>query len=600
MDLIRPYYSQEIPTGLPKSRDRLHPSGPVVGRRLGGMALERADIVIGDEPNETLKITGYFYNQGNIIIINDGVLMATGADFNLDGRITVANLGKALFDTSTIRFHQHYIYAHGIEIVDSGFCAITNTTTNFNGYPIGILLQDEGEIQLDNVNNDDWITAVLFGNSRATLNFVDGYTGEWLFDNDTYASFKHVNYLLTWYFFPDSSVIDFDFPEGDTTYGFYIDSTLANVSGIGYHVEIDSSIDCMWATIPLKGSDVLIRDSYLRVTGLMFSGADSFDISGLVNGLHYNDWTLPVADRNYHLINTTVETWNLYPSDSTTVELSSSIFGELCGFAFSQTTIQNAFCDGTGGHIEASGNGTVLVLLSSIFADVISLDYGVLLLAICSMPYGNIWANGSSIMIIVNTSYPEDPIPADTAIVFVAAISAPSNAYTPDTVGIIGSAFIDVGPFQPLDFDHYRLYYRESGDSNWTAMGDTQRVEVRRDTLDYWITVGLPEGDYELRLVLKDSAGDSVEAMKPVRLRQISVTEEVGKTPSKSDLIVRQVGYRLFLIVGKREADEFYIYDAMGRQIHMFKGRTYWQAPSAGVFYIKDQKNKVEEKLVVY
>jgi hypothetical protein len=600
MGFFRDNYDQQIFQAQKAIGDDIIPAGP--GHLLKYTPKLRADLVIGDTPAETLSVTGYFYNEGNIIIINDGVLEVTNADFNLDGDIIIANRGKAAFDSSDVNIVQHYIYHHILFIGDSAYCSITNSETSFSGYGFSVSIAFDGEINMQNVTNQDWITAGVQHTASATLKDVDGYTGEWLFLDNCYGEFKHVDYLLTWYFFSGGSVVDFDFPEDDTLYGFYLDSTLANVSGIGYHVEIDSSTDCMWGTIPLRGSDVIVRDSDLRVTGLMFQGTDTFDVSGLVNGLDYSDWVLPVSDRTYRLINTSIQTWNLYPDDATNINLSSSIFGELCGFTDSYTTIQNAFCDGTGGHIEAAHRSIVAVYSSSIFSDVITKNRGVCLLANCAMPYGRIWATGASIMVIVNTSFPEDPIPSDTSIVFVASITAPSSGHTEDSIGIIGSAWVDKGPYQPLDFDHYRLSFRKVGDLAFTPFGNTLYQEIRRDTLDYWNTAGLTEGTYEIKLVLKDNAGDSVEAWKQISLSLPSgIEEEVDGKVNIPDISIKQVSSRLFYIEISPDISEINIYNVSGRLIkNITNNKTYWLVPASGIYYLKNSKKDISKKLVVY
>jgi hypothetical protein len=596
MEFFRQNYNQEIFKGQKAAEDEIIPGGPL--QLLEYKPKLRADLVIGDTPAETLSVTGHFYNQGNIVIVGDGVLEVKNADFNLDGDIIITGNGQAIFDSSDVNIVQHYIYEHVIFVSDSASCSITNSETSFSGYQLSVSIALDGEINMQNVTNQDWITAGVQHTASATLRDIKGYSGEWLFLDDCYAEFKHVDYLLTWYFFPPSSVVDFDFPEEDTIYDFYLDSTLADVSGVGYHVEIDSCTDCMWATIPLRGSDVIIRDSDLRVTGLMFEGTDTFAISGLVNGLDYSDWVLPVADRTYRLINTSVQTWNLYPDDTTNITLSSSIFGELCGFTDSYATIQNAFCDGTGGHIEASSRSLVAIYSSSIFADVITKNRGICVLGNCAMPVGRIWATGASIMVIVNTSFPEDPIPSDTSIVFIASITAPSSGYPEDSIGITGSAWIDKGPYQPLDFDHYRLYFRELGDSLLIPFGDTKYQEVRRDTLDYWNTSGLIEGTYELKLVLKDNAGDSVEAWKQVSLSEGSGINETIDIP---DISIKQVSSRLFYIEKSKDITEYYIYNVSGRLINKItNNKTYWLAPAGGVYYLRNSKKDISKKLIVY
>jgi hypothetical protein len=558
----------------------------------------RDDLVIGDEPAETLQVSGYFYNHGNIIVINDGVLNIDHADFNLEGNIYVVNYGKVVIDSSTCAFLQHYIYHYIILITDSAEFNMTHSTTFFNGYPINIGVQGAGRFSMEQVINHDWITAVVSEYAQASLEHVD-HTGEWLFINSCNAVFTHVDTLLTWYFFEDSTIVDLVFPDTDTVYGFYMDSTLSNVQGIKYHVEIDSSTGCMWAAIPLAGSDVIIRDSELRVTGIMFEGIDSFTVEGLVNGLHYNDYVLPVTDRVYHLLNTTVQTWNLYPNDSAYVELSSSIFGELCGFGDSYTVIQNAFCDGSGGHIEASNNGLVLVFLSSICADVITKNRGICLLAYCSMPLGNIWAAGASVLVCVNTQFPEDPVPSDTAVVFCAAVSGPSNAYVDDSVDIQGSAWIDTGPDNSMDFESYQVHYRYVGDSTWIPVGNAKYTEIRDNTLDSWDTYGLTPGVYEIRLVLKDTEDDSVEALKQIRLRTPSVDEQTGCTLYTEYITITRCAPRLFHIFCTLQQPDIVIYDAVGRSVFQAtSNETFWQIPACGVYFVTERSNGLTYKVI--
>lgn len=602
MELVRHNYNEQIFEGRPGVVDDIIPAGPRLLREYTLTGSMRGDLVIGDTPAETLSITGYFYNEGNIVIINDGVLKVKNADFNLDGDIVIANQGEAIIDSSEINFIQHYIYHHSLLVVDSACFSITNSQTAFNGYQITFNIAGSAEINMQNVTNQDWITAVIQQTATAILRDIDGYTGEWLLAGDCYAQFKNADHLLTWYFFPYASVVDFDFPEDDTIYGFYLDSTLADVNGIGYHVEIDSSTDCMWATIPLEGSDVTIENSNLRVTGLMLEGTDTFVISGLVNGLDYSDWTLPISDRTYRLVNTTVQTWNLYPDDSTNVNLSSSIFGELCGYGDSYTLIQNAFCDGSGGHIEAAHRSLVGVISSSVFADIIIKNRGTCFLGNCAMPYGRIWATGASIMLIINTSFPEDPIPSDTSIVFVAVITAPSSGCIEDTIGIIGSAWIDKGPYQPLVFGQYKLYFRKLGESILTPVSAEKLQEVRRNTLDYWNTTGLTEGDYELKLVLKDNAGDSVEAWKQISLElPAGINEETNRNINNSDISIKQVGSRLLLIETSPDITDLDIYDISGRLIKKITdNKTCWLAPASGVYYLKNSGKRISKKIVVY
>ncbi len=485
----------------------------------------RADIIVGDTPAETLYISGYFYNAGNIIVINDGVLRLNNAHFNLDGNIYLLNKGKMLVDISTLKFLQDYIYQYGILLGDSVELVFANSTTSYNGFPFSLSVNDHAQVIIQNVVNNDWTTAVVSGNANVLINHA-GITGEWLFTDACFARFNSVDNFLSWYFFPESSVVSIKFPDGSNVNGFYLDSTLNNINGIDYHVEIDSSTNCMWAAIPLKGSNVSIDSSLLRVTGLLFGGNDSLLVSGLVNGLYYEDYVLPISDRYYHLTNTTVQTWNLYPFDTISLELFSSIFGELCAYGNSYVYLHNAYCDGSGGHLESSDNAFLLTTLSSISADIISKGRSTCIIGYCAQPLGNIWVTGASIMLIVNSIFPLEPVPSDTALVFVAGIDGPTNGSVDDTIAILGSAWVDKGPYQPLDFGYYQVFYQVLGDTAWIPVSDSFVSEVRRDTLCNWNTYGLNPDVYVLRLVLKDNAGDSIDCLKAINLYESYTSEK--------------------------------------------------------------------------
>ncbi len=564
------------------------------------------DIIVGDTPGETLYIAGYFYNAGNIFVINDGVLRLYNADFKLDGNIYAINKGKVVVDLSTLRFLQDYIYQYSIALFDSAEFILNNSTTSYNGYPFGFSAGGFAKANINNMNNYDWTTAMVNGRANVMLNNV-GITGEWLFSDDCFARFNNVDNFLSWYFFPDSSVVNIKFPDGANVNDFYLDSTLGNVQGIGYHVEIDSSTNCMWAAVPLKGSDVTIDSSLLRVTGLLFGGSDSHVLSGLVNGLYYEDYTLPISDRNFRLLNTTVQTWNLYPFDTTSLELFSSIFGELCAYGSSYVFIHNAFCDGSGGHLESSDNAFLITAQSSISADIISKGRSICIIGYCAQPYGNIWVTGASIMLLVNSIFASDPIPSDTSLVFVASITGPPNGNVNDTVAIIGSAWIDKGPYMPVDFGYYRVFYQLLGDTTWVPVSDTCTVEVRRDTLCYWRTAGLEPGNYILRLVLKDNVGDSIDCLKVITLYETGIDERNEYYYSKLKVLPNPFDNFIKVEdVGQHKPSEMVcsIYDISGRVIFKeIKGNPIMintETLSSGIYFIcvEADSKKILKKVI--
>jgi hypothetical protein len=212
----------------------------------------------------------------------------------------------------------------------------------------------------------------------------------------------------------------------------------------------------------------------------------------------------------------------------------------------------------------------LITVLSSISADIISKGHSICIIGYCAMPWGNIWCTGSSIMMLVNSSFSIEPVPSDTSLVFVLSITGPNNGNTNDTIPIMGSAWIDRGPYQPLDFGYYQVFYRAEDDTNWLPASDTCIDEVRYDTLCYWNTDGLNPGNYIIRLVLKDNAGDSVDCLKLITLYETGIFSSDGNV--FSSLKITPNPFSDFIKIESADFSEdsklyFKIYDINGRVV---------------------------------
>ena len=601
MNLFSNHYNEDVFAGN-VDNDRYFPIGgpeAILEKPIGG----RDSLIIGDTPGETLFISGTYSIPMDIYIINDGMMLLRNADLSIDGNMILTEYGKFDCDSSQVHFLQHYIYDFNIFIQDSAEFIMKNSSTTFNRFPIGLTSIGNSKLVWKNVYNRDWTTGVVFGDAVDSLDNVN-IAGEWLLSDRSITSFKDTDTLLVWFFFPDSSVVDFTYPNGDTVNGFVFDSTLSNVSGVPYHADINNCHGVMWGMIPLAGSNVTLHNSQIRTTGLMFN-SDSSSVSGIVNGVTYNDFTLPLADRTYHLINTYVNTWSFYPADSAYLEATSSIFGECVGMGNCNYLIQNAFCDGSGGHIETTDNTFGMIFLSSLRCDVISNMHSVLVIGYSSILLGNIWATGASIMVLVNSSIPDIPQALDTSVVLIDAVTGPSTASTYETVPIAGSATVLSGPFQMDDFDSYSLYYRLSGDSLWAPFDSTHHSPVYNGILGFWNTDALQPGFYDLRCLLIDTYGDSIEATKQVNLLPGGIAE--GKTGKEGDApFLLKVSRGSLSIEGFKASGRLELYDVTGRCLHsMFVSKekeVLWSVKRNRIYFVrfKSGSDTFVKKAVVF
>lgn len=488
--------------------------------------LKKADIIIGDTPGETLRITGSYQIDGNIILINDGVLIVKNANLTLKGSILGNNNSEVLIDSSYIFFPQVHIYQYGIFLYDSSYFEMKNTEIFGNFMPLNFGLTGNTIVNMIKNNFDNaFFTTVLFGASELTLN-GGNLPGEYIMMDSSKAHFKNIDSLLLWLHLTDGSSVDIQFPEGFLT-NFIFDSTLPNVSGIKYHVDIDSTSGVMWGLFPSSGCNAFIRNSEIRTIGIFLEHTNNDTLRNLINESFYNYYKLTLTDRNFVLDSSYVHTWSIYPWDTSFTVLNYSIVGEILSMGYSFIISHNFYLDGSGGHLEATDNSVNIVYLANLTCDVITHLNGIQLIAYSSQLYGSMWVRDNSTLALLQSEYASPPVLYDSAYLIVGKIDRLTGYNTNDTLYIIGDAYADKGPLNQTNFDldHYTLHYKYINDTLWNLIG-YYNLEKRNDTLGKWITQGLNEGIYFLKMTLYTTRGDTFEITKQVNLYPVDIKEK--------------------------------------------------------------------------
>jgi hypothetical protein len=245
-----------------------------------------------------------------------------------------------------------------------------------------------------------------------------------------------------------------------------------------------------------------------------------------VNNQQHADYTLPLADRQFRLVNAYLGTWNLYPVDSSRFVLESSVFGEMLAMGALKAVIQNSICDGTGGYIGAEGSSQLFFILSMIQTQIVSRDRSLVVGAASTVRFGPVNATDASTMLLMFCSSEFDPRPLDTSVVYLCDYSVPSWASVETVFPITGTADIQPGPENPVRFASYRFSYA-SADSQtiWHPIGLAHTTPKHGDSLEAWNTHGLTPGHYVLKMTLTNSYGDSIEPTKGVNLGYAGVAE---------------------------------------------------------------------------
>ncbi|MEP7263451.1 MAG: T9SS type A sorting domain-containing protein [Bacteroidota bacterium] len=484
-------------------------------------------VFVGDVPNDTLIITGNYTHTGPIFVFNDGVLIFQNATVIDSGDIYVFQNGRLLADSSSFTFPQEYFYQRGLIAVQNASVLIKNSSFNYSGMSHNLVIGDSAIVLMANIHQNDWTTCGLFG--YGTLK-MDGCNlgGEYILSDFSSASFAHVDTLLLWHQLPESSLIDFAFPAGDSVYNYHFNNTISGVDRLDYDVSADSCHNVMWALMPVNGSDVKISSSVIRAIGAWFRGTDTVSVHGIFDNSSYINYVAPLSDRNLHLVNCDVQTWSMYVFDSSHVIIDSCQLGEV-GCQQRSSVLGAAFIlDGSGGYYWCTDTSAVFATGVSIYTTARSERNGIFFLAYSWLPFLPPSAIANSLLVSVQNNLISDPVPYDNAVVWMGNIMMSDSANLNSlSVPVTGSAWIDQGPLGGwMFFGSYSLYYQEEGELIWHSITTNQVNEVHTGNLGNWSMNGMTPGTYILKLVIKNSFADSVEAIKRIQLVNISAVQE--------------------------------------------------------------------------
>ncbi|MBL0340413.1 MAG: hypothetical protein IPP71_05475 [Bacteroidetes bacterium] len=501
---------------LSRTAELLH---PVLNRTDFTSASSAIDTVfVGAVPNDTLVITGTWFNNGPILVFNDGVLIFDTANATILGDIFVFQDGKMFANNSTLAFPQLYFYQRSWILANNGYVEVNNCTLDVTGLSHNLLAVHHSQIVMNNIQNLGFTTASAYGQASIAIDSTN-QAGEFILNDSASYSFTNANTVLLWHTVPNNAVVDITFPSAGIVPSYSFNSGTAGVSGINYDVQLGSCSDVMWALMPVNGSDVTVNGSTIRAIGLWFERGDTVNVSGLVNNSSYSSFLAPLNDRVLQLNNCSVQTWSLYVFDSSSIAITGCIVGEVGSMGRSYVVAQGVFCDGSGGYYWTNDTSFSIAISSTVFTSIRSQGSGIFVFGYGSVN-GSAAAIGNSVLIVTQSSLPQDPIPYDNGVAWLVNINPIPVSYVNSTVAINGSAWIDQGPSGAMmDFGSYDLYYSTSlNPGTWIPISSGSTTEVRNAFLGQWITTGLAAGAYNLRLNTFNNFGDSIDAVKQVTL----------------------------------------------------------------------------------
>ena len=544
-----------------------------------------APLIIGDVPGETLRITGPWSYGGDIYVVGDGVLEVRRATFALGGNLWVMDSGTVRMESSRVEILQAYPYQWAWVVMGKGSLVLKGDTTAFSGHSAMFWVGDSAFYAESSVVNLDWTTMGVAGRGGVNLHQVR-LAGEFVVQHETNVRFSRVDTVLIWFHLPRGGTLQVTFPPGDTLYGFVLDSTLSGISGVSYRVQVDTCRGVWWGLMPEESTFVELTQSRMRTVGLWWTDSTLSQVSGLVNAQMYTDQWLPLTDRTFHLVNTYVETWSLYPMQRAHVQVHNSILGEVLPQQQATVELTNSMVDGTGGYLGATGASLLFAYQASVLSTVRSEDSAVLVYAYSATPgpIGEIYAMDRSVLAVVQVPGVFPPA-YDTSVVVGVRIDGPDRAPAGQPVAFTGGAWVDHGPFAQMSLDHYDLWIQRVGDTGWTVVDTGVAQEVRGGVLGIWNPGTAPPAAYWVRLVAFLPTGDSLEALS--RFTLVSPVPVMEPLRGQTVRLVRTVtGWRLRGIRGK-----VHVVDPAGRMMAGWASSLRFHRP--GVYWVETGNRRI-------
>lgn len=471
--------------------------------------------------SDTIYITGNYTTNGfPIVVVGSGVLIIHKASVtNVGDIIVLGGFGKpkVIIDSSTVSCPQAYFYQRSIIMVGNAYMDLHNTTLDYSNLSHNIIVTDSAQLVMTKMTLNGWITASLTSKASITINGIN-QAGEYIIDDYSKFDVKNAIEVILWHRFPAKAIINWTFGKSDTAYNYQFNKTKAGVTGIEYDIKADSCYKIMWAMMPSSGSNVTINNSKIRLVGMWFDKKnDSLDVTGIHDSTNYLATTMPISDRIFKLNNSYVQTWSIYTFFNEKLSISNSQVGEVGSQQTSRIYGNNYMVDGTGGYHWTTDSAVAFTNNTVVYSQVRSEKTSLLILGYSLVISAE--AIGKSILFVVQTQLMTDPVAREGAVAWYNTIDQPAPVYANSTANITGSAWIDRGPTSVLmDFKSWRLYYQKQGDATWKAITPDKTTEVRHNLLGTWNTTGLTPGTYILRMNLRSTWGDSIDAFLGVNV----------------------------------------------------------------------------------
>ncbi len=476
------------------------------------------DIVV----NEAMEV-------GDVIIAGGGSLKVVDVPepgFRVAGNVWAISDGQVFLRNSVIEFLSTYNGQYTLVGIDQARIEITGCTYRVPSAVLhGVVIGGEGQLIVEDTDFDP-VQLVSSENAHLTARRLNG-NFEVLVQHDSDMVLEDIprdagkGIIWVWVEFPVGSEAEYSPPMPG-----FIDSWTfppQDSAGIDQTVTVSRCETLLWAMLVREKCRLTLRDineDNWVVVG--FFMPFSTRLSGLRNNTFYDDTTLDLSDREIRLVNTSIDTWNLYPEEQASIVVSDSLLGEVLSFDTSSVRIERTTIDGTGGYFGARDNSHIRAFDSVFTCTIEAAQDTTIELHNCSAePYpldatGEFTRFGAydrARLLADMTPVYTTPALGDQGIIAVTAFADPPALPPAGSTMLQGSAAIfslDEAP--TLKSWQIEVIPSLGGLPEFIAEGVTN---VEEDEFGVWSNAN-PNYDHLLRIILTDSLGRTFEGVHRV------------------------------------------------------------------------------------
>jgi hypothetical protein len=277
----------------------------------------------------------------------------------------------------------------------------------------------------------------------------------------------------------------------------------------------------LWA---IGSGEILFEDSVIQFMSA-YHGQYALAVADLRNDTLYTDTQLDIGAHDLHLVNASIDTWNLYPQGEALVQVRDSHVGEILAIGAPRVFVHDTIIDGTGGFLGSRGQSVMRIFDSAITCTVEAAGDSTLELHHSSVepypadPTGE-WtrfgAYDRARLYAHHTPVNTTPALGDDGLIAVSYILDPPTS--PPTTGSPASLWGIAAQFsvnEAVQSGSWRIEAvpRASREPELIAEG---QENVEEGDLGVWRDAE-PERDYVLRVVFTDGLGRSLIGSYRVR-----------------------------------------------------------------------------------